>query len=95
MSQSIKQRLAKFESGQAYELRLLLEAALADIVELRADLASLKTNSEANTTALDTALDVLIAKMNLDGGITDTNYAASLTAMAATTLTSTTANLAG
>ena len=95
MSQSIKQRLSKFEAGQAYELRILLEAALADIVKLRADLVALKAASEANTTALDTALDVLIAKMNLDAGITDANYAASLTAMTATTLTSTTASLAG
>jgi len=92
MTESIVQRTTRFEKGRGRDLQLLLDAVLADNAALRADMATLITNSEANTTALDTAMDVLIAKMNLDGGITDVNYAASLTAMAATTATSTTPN---
>jgi len=93
MTESIVQRTTRLEKARGRDMQLLLEAVLADNAALRADIATLIANSEANTTALDTAMDVLIAKMNLDAGITDANYVASLTAMAATAATSTTPNL--
>ena len=93
MAESIKHRMARFNSLEEIDLIKLLNAVLDDNAALRVDVAALIAASEANTTALDTAMDVLVAKMNLDGGITDADYAGSLTAMTATTATSTTPNL--
>ena len=77
MGESIKRRVNGIANkNDAFELRKLLDAALADIAALRADMANRVANH-----------NTLIAKLNLDGGVTDTNYAA------ATAATSTTANL--
>jgi len=55
----------------------------AAIDAIIADLATLK----AGVNALDTAMDTLIAKMNLDGGITDADYAGAAAAGTIGTLT--------
>ena len=93
MTESIQKRTQRLESLDHINMVKLLNAVLDDNAALRVDVAALIAASEANTTALDTAIDVLVAKMNLDGGITDADYAGSLTAMTATTATSTTPNL--
>ena len=93
MTESIQNRCSRLESLDSISMIKLLNAVLDDNAALRVDVAALIAASEANTTALDTAMDVLVAKMNSDGGITDADYAASLTAMTATTATSTTPNL--
>jgi hypothetical protein len=63
----------------------LLQAILDDLTALRTTVAAL----QVDTTSLDTALDTLVAKMNLDAGITDTDYAgaAAMTASAPDALT--------
>lgn len=76
MTESIQNRCARLESLDSIAMIKLLNAVLADNAALRVDIA-----------ALDTALDTLVAKMNLDGGITDTDYAG------AAALTSTTPTL--
>lgn len=55
----------------------------AAIDAIIADLATLK----AGVNALDTAMDALVAKMNLDAGITDANYAGAAAAGTIGTLT--------
>lgn len=48
-----------------------------------ADLATIK----ASCNALDTSIDTLIAKMNLDGGVSDADYAGAAAAATVGTLT--------
>lgn len=66
MAASIKQRIgaAKLDAMSERELRALLVANLADTTALRASIV-----------AITAKLDVLTAKLNADGGVTDTNYA--------------------
>ena len=68
-------------------LNTVLDAIVADLTALRATVAA----AVVDITALDTAFDTLVAKMNLDGGITDVNYAgaAAMTATAPSALTTT------
>jgi hypothetical protein len=77
---SIKERTGGIsDKANARETRKLLEAVLADNTALRASIL-----------AITAKLDVLTAKLNADGGVTDTNYAtdfASATNPAALTLT--------
>lgn len=49
----------------------VLDAIVADLTELRAHMIL----NVADITALDTALDTLVAKLNADTGVTDTDYA--------------------
>jgi len=56
-------------------------AAILDLII--ADLATLK----AGVNALDTALDTLVAKLNLDAGVTDVDYAGAAAAGTIGTLT--------
>lgn len=62
-----------------------LDALIADITALRATVAALQVDSAAYRTAI-AALQVdsaaSAAKLDADGGVTDTDYAASLTASA-------------
>lgn len=76
MTESIQKRCTRLESLDSIAMIKLLNAVLDDNAALRVDVA-----------ALDTAMDTLVAKMNLDAGITDADYAG------AAALTSTTANL--
>ena len=79
MSESIKARIGSLSnSGDAYQQRLLLEAMLADITALRATVALLVADNASRIANHNT----LIAKLNLDGGVTDTNYAAATAATA-------------
>lgn len=80
MSHSIKQRTAALsEVNDQRQLRLLLESLLTDVTALRATVAALVTDN-ANRIANH---NTLIAKLNLDGGVTDTNYAAATAATSA------------
>jgi hypothetical protein len=67
------------------ELRKLLAAILADLTALRTTLGLV----QADVVILDTGLDTLVAKLNLDAGVTDANYAgaAALTSAAPSALT--------
>ena len=80
MSQSIKQRTAALsEVNDQRQLRLLLESLLTDVTALRATVAALVTDN-ANRIANH---NTLIAKLNLDGGVTDTDYAVATAATSA------------
>ena len=80
MGQSVKRRINGIANkNDAFELRKLLDAARADIVALRADVAAVRT-----------ALIGALAKLDDDATVTDTNYEALWTPAA---LTSTTVNL--
>jgi hypothetical protein len=82
------------------ELRKLLAAILADLTALRTtvaaivvDVAEQKDHNDKNTAdvlATHNAIDTLVAKLNLDGGVTDVDYAgpAALTGAASAALTS-------
>lgn len=77
MGQSVKRRTnAIANKNDSAEIRKLLEAVLADLAALRADMASRITD-----------WNTLVAKLNADTGVADTNYAT------ATAATSGTANL--
>lgn len=81
MSKSIKKRLQAVNSQQdSRELKFLYNAILADLTAIRSTVAA----SVADITALDTAVDVLITKMNLDAGITDVDYAGAAAMTAST-----------
>ena len=73
---SIKQHLVNLEVLERRAIQVLLEAAKDDIDNLIADV-----------TELDSTIDTLVAKMNLDAGITGVDYAG------AAAMTSGTANL--
>jgi len=75
-------------SAYSEKLNEVLDAIVADLTELRAHMIL----NVADITALDTAIDTLIAKMNSDGGITDTDYAgaAAMTGSDPAALTTTT-----
>ena len=65
MTERISSRLMAMPDKQvAKNLRLLLEANQDDLTALRTAFV-----------ALTAKLDVLTAKLNADGGVTDTNYA--------------------
>lgn len=86
MSKSIKQRVGGLSCRpDAEQLRVLLNAVLADNTALRSTVAALV----ADITELDSTIDTLVAKMNADAGITDTDYAgaAAMTASAPSELT--------
>lgn len=88
MSQSIKQRIQGLSNNSdAKELKFLLDAILADLTALRTTVAAVRTD----TVALDTGIDTLVAKLNADVGVTDTDYAgaAAMTASAPSALTTT------
>ena len=73
MSESISKRLAGLSSvNDAGELRTLLETALVDLAALRVTVAALVVDVASGVANHNT----LIAKLNLDEGITDVNYAA-------------------
>ncbi len=76
MTESIQKRTSRLSSLDHINIVKLLNAVLDDNAAMRADIAE-----------LDSTIDTLIAKLNLDAGITDTNYAG------AAAMTSTTANL--
>lgn len=77
---SIKTRTGALSiSRDAKEIRALLEADLVDMAALRATVAA----AIVDITALDTSIDTLIAKLNLDGGVTDVNYAGAVAMTAA------------
>ena len=79
MRESIKARLGSLaNSGDAYQQRFLLEAVLADITALRATVALLVADNASRIADHNT----LIAKLNLDSGVADTNYAAATAATA-------------
>ena len=56
--------MKSFEVHQQKDLFELFSALQNDLANLSADVA-----------ALDTAIDTLVAKLNLDAGVTDTDYA--------------------
>jgi hypothetical protein len=65
INKSIKKRTAALSNNNdAKELRVLYEAALADLTAQRTAFV-----------ALTAKLDVLTAKLNADAGVTDVNYA--------------------
>lgn len=77
MSQSIKHRTASLAvDNDKRQLRILLEAMLADITALKATIAALVVDNGNRVANHNT----LIAKLNLDAGVTDTNYAAATAA---------------
>ena len=72
MSQSIKHRTGAMSiNSDTIELRKLLEAALVDLAAMKVAVDALVVD----TTASVANHNALVAKMNLDGGITDTDYA--------------------
>lgn len=72
MSESIGQRTNSMSIGvDAAALRALYDAQLADITALRATVATLVTDNAT----LAAAVDTMAAKLNADGGVTDTDYA--------------------
>lgn len=80
MSQSIKHRTASLAvDNDKRQLRMLLEAMLADITALKATIAALVVDNGNRVANHNT----LIAKLNLDAGVTDTNYAAATAATSA------------
>ena len=72
MSESISKRIAGMSAvNDAGELRKLLETALVDMAALRVTVAALVVDVAAGVANHNT----LIAKLNADAGITDTDYA--------------------
>jgi len=63
-------------SNDGAEIQKVMSAAIDDLTALRATVASLKTD-----------MDTLVAKLNADTGVTDTNYAVTTSAPSALTLT--------
>lgn len=78
----------KTSSKYDANLNAVLDAIVADLTALRATVAA----NVVDVAALDTAIDTLIAKLNLDAGVTDADYAgaADLTSSAPSALTTTT-----
>lgn len=78
MSQSILDRLnaSQLDQMSKAELRELLQAMFADLTAIRTTVAANVTDIAA-----------IAAKLDLDGGVTDTDYAAGLTASAPAALT--------
>jgi len=58
-------------SQYSEKLNEVLDAIVADLTELRAHMIL----NVADVVLLDTAFDTLVAKLNADAGITDTDYA--------------------
>lgn len=82
MSESIRNLLQGVpDKRTAQVLERALDAARADSVALRASLVTVK----ADLTALRTAITGLTAKLDLDAGVTDENYASALDPAALTT----------
>ena len=80
MSQSIKKRIAALsDKDDGKELKLVLDAMLADITAIRAEVVKLVTDMASRIANHNT----LRAKLNADGGVTDTDYAAATAATAA------------
>lgn len=86
MAESIKNRLASIAStNDAYQIKLVLDAMLADITAIRAEVVKLVTDMGTRITEFNT----LTTKLNADAGVTDTNYATAtaITAAAPAALT--------
>lgn len=80
MGESITQRLgARQTHVLPSDERKLLDAILVDLAALRAEVAKLVTDMGSRITDHNT----LVAKLNLDAGVTDTNYAAATAQTAA------------
>ncbi len=75
-------------SGHRADTNAVLDAVVADLTAIRAEVVK----AVADITALDTAFDTLVAKLNADGGVTDTDYAgaAAMTATDPAAMTTTT-----
>ena len=92
MSESLKRRLNAIKGqNDAYHLRKLLEATRTDLTNLRTTVAALVVDVTAlrgkvanlvtdNTNRVANH-NTLIAKLNLDGGVTDADYAAATAAV--------------
>ena len=85
---SIKKRVNSLSIGRDQrEVKPLFDAILADLGGLNTPAAA----SVVDIAALATAVDVLAAKLNADGGVTDENYsvanAAAVTGATPATLT--------
>ena len=84
----VAQDMAYFDGTNNGKILQAFISDLLDIIDIQnADIDKLQND----TVALDTAFDTLIAKLNADTGITDTDYAAAaaMTALGTTaTLTS-------
>lgn len=77
---SIKQGCNNIVPSQnGVELQRVLAAMLADLTATRAEVVKLV----ADAAVLKAAHDTLIAKLNLDAGVTDVNYAATAAMTAA------------
>ena len=63
-AKNVRQHLTQLAVNDQENLRPLLEAIVDSLDAIEVDI-----------TALDTAFDTLVAKMNLDAGITDADYA--------------------
>lgn len=72
MSVSIKQQFKTFNSQQEVELKRAFDALQTDLTNLRATVAALVTDMATRITNHNT----LRTKLNADGGVTDTDYAA-------------------
>jgi len=72
MSESIKQRVGGMaDRSDAAELRKLFDAAQADLASLRTQIIAI--NDDVG--AIRTSLVAITAKLDLDAGVTDTDYA--------------------
>ena len=77
MAESIKQRLAAMPNhSDVHELRALMDALFVDLTAIRTDL-----------TAARAAILLITAKLDADGGVTDTNYASTCNPAAQSSLT--------
>ena len=88
MATSIKKAFSYQPAQESKELKAAFDTVLADLTALRTTVAALVTDMGTRITNHNT----LIAKLNLDAGVTDANYAAATAitaaAPAALTLTS-------
>ena len=66
-------------AAQNNDMRTRMIELEASITDQRTVYAALITKLEADRAELKAGLDALIAKLNADGGITDTDYATGLT----------------
>jgi len=75
MAEQITHRVKNFEINTQKDLYKILNVILDDLTNMQTDIA-----------ALDTAIDTMAAKLNLDAGVTDVDYAGALSAMTTATL---------
>lgn len=75
-SASQNSRLRSSPPGHRGQLQALLVSVQADLAVLRAAVVASNTKQDTDIAAQRTAILAITAKLDADGGVTDTNYAA-------------------